>query len=122
MSLTLDDNQSNFQIRGFKHGQIQVNEKIYTESLIISPEKLIENWGPKTITELTKEHLQIATQSKPAVLLIGTGEKLIFPPIELYGELINQGIGIEIMDTAAACRTFTILTAENRHVVAALIL
>ena len=122
MSLTLDDNQAKFQIRGYKAGQIQVNEKIYTESLIISPNHLLEHWGPKNISDLTPTHIEIAAQTKPAVLIIGTGEKLIFPNIELYGELINQGIGIEIMDTAAACRTYTILTAENRRVVAALIL
>ena len=122
MSLTLDDNDATYQIRGFRPGQIQVNQETYTQSIVVSPNKLIPNWGPKHISELTKEHMQLAADLKPTVLLIGTGEKLQFPDIELYGDLINLGIGVEIMDTSAACRTYTVLTAENRHVVAALIL
>lgn len=122
MSLTLDDNRATYQIRGFKPGQIQINDQTYTTSLIISADQLIENWEPKTIQALTQTHLKAAVDLNPTVLIIGTGEKLIFPPIEVYGDLLNQGIGIEIMDTHAACRTYNILTAENRNVVAALII
>lgn len=122
MSLTLDENRASYQIHGYKPGQIQINQETYTESLILSQDTLILNWGPKSIAALTKEQVQRAADLKPTILLIGTGEKLTFPPIEVYGGLINQGIGVEIMDTSAACRTFTILTAENRQVVAALIL
>lgn len=122
MSLTLDDNQAAHQIRAFKPGFIQVNQHIFTQSIIVTPTKLIEDWAPQRITELTREHLKMITDLHPAVLIIGTGEALQFPGIELYGELINEGIGVEIMDTSAACRTYNILTAENRNVAAALII
>ncbi len=122
MSLTLDDNQANFQIRGYKPGFIQVNQQTYQHSIIVSATHLVENWAPQTISALTVEHLRIASQLEPAILIIGTGERLQFPTIDLYGELINQHIGVEIMDTSAACRTYNILTAENRNVVAALII
>lgn len=121
MTLTLDDNNARYQIRAYKTGIIQVNEETFTHSIIISPQKLIDPWPPKNINDLTHEHLSIVKTLKPAVLLIGTGEKLVFPPLETYGDLINHGIGVEMMDTSAACRTYNALSAEGRNVVAALI-
>jgi len=121
-SLTLDENNASYQIRAFQQGRIQINDKILTRSVIVAANILIEDWTPQTFAELTHEFLAEAAILKPDILIIGTGEKLIFPPIEMYGEFINQGIGVEIMDTGAACRTYNALTAENRKVVAALLL
>lgn len=122
MPLTLDDNRAAYQIRAFKPGRIQVNDLVLTQSIIISPSVLITDWQPQTINDLTREHLQKIIELKPTVLLIGTGALISFPPLELYGDLMNQGIGVEIMDTSAACRTYNVLTAEERNVVAALII
>ena len=88
----------------------------------MSPERLIDNWRPQHISELTREDLSIVSELKPAILLIGTGSTLEFPDLKIYGDLINEGIGIEIMDTSAACRTYDALAAENRNVAAALII
>ncbi len=121
-SLQLDENQARFQIRSYIPGKIQINEKIYTESLIVAPEQLIENWPPQAITELTAENLQAVIPLKPTIVLIGTGSELHFISPSIYGELINQGIGVEVMTTHSACSTYNALTAENRLVVAALIL
>jgi len=120
--LELDENRATFQIRAYKPGMIQINDKILNNSLIITPDQLIENWQPQTIGELTTESLASIPGLQPDILLIGTGTKMAFISVEIYGELINQGIGVEIMDTSAACRTFNALTAENRNVVAALII
>jgi len=122
MSLILDENDANYQIRAYEPGQIQINDKILDHSIIISAKKLIENWKPQNILALTADDLLIIKELLPDILLIGTGTKLIFPPTEIYGELINVGIGVEIMDTRAACRTYNALTSENRNVVAALII
>jgi uncharacterized protein len=120
--LTLDNNDAAYQIRAYKPGFIQVNDTVYTESLIISANKLITNWTPQQLADLSAENLQAVTPLTPGILLIGTGEKLDFPALEVYGELLNQGIGVEIMDTGAACRTYNALTSEGRNVVAALII
>jgi uncharacterized protein len=120
--LNLDNNHSAYQIRAYKPGTIQVNDQVYTRSIIVSAHELMDNWPPQTITELKQEHLNIILTLSPALLLIGTGESLVFPEIEIYGELINHDIGIEVMDTAAACRTFNALTSEDRNVVAALLI
>ena len=111
-----------YQIQGYKPGCIQINNQQLTTSIIISASQLITHWPPQHINELTSTHLSPVLALQPSILLIGTGITLQFPALETYGDLINHGIGIEIMDTAAACRTYNALTAENRQVAAALIL
>ncbi len=120
--LSLDENQAQYQIKAYKPGNIKINDTTYSESLIVSPEILIDNWPPQHISMLTRKDLEIIIKLSPAILLIGTGSTLEFPDLEVYGDLINEGIGVEVMDTSAACRTYTALTAENRNVVAALII
>lgn len=122
MGLSRDDNHARYQIRAYKPGQIQVNDEIYTRSLIVSPQVILPDWKPQEIADLMNEHLAVVYELSPAILLIGTGSKIYFPPIDIYGDLINHGIGVEIMDTAAACRTYNVLTSEDRNVVAALII
>lgn len=120
MTLELDPNRSLYQIRAYRPGEIWVNEQCYTHSLLISPKQLIHPWRPLTISELTYQDLQQAVALSPDLILLGTGESLVFPDLMIYGDLVNQKIGIEIMSTAAAARTFAALTAESRNVVAAL--
>lgn len=121
-TLDLDNNQSHYQIRAYKPGILRVNDLTLTRSAIITPNKLIENWQVNSISELNAQSFQPIITLKPDILLIGTGSKLVFPAVETYGHLINLGIGVEVMDTSAACRTFNALSAENRRVAAALIL
>jgi len=120
--LDLDENQAKYQVRAFNPGLIQINEKVFTRSLIITPDQLLENWAPQSITELTAATLTPIISLQPDILLIGTGSKLVLLSPEIYGELINLGIGVEVMDTRAACRTYNALSAENRRVAAALII
>lgn len=120
-SFSLDNNPAQYQIRAFKPGQIQVNDKMFTGSLILSAHHL-QDWTPTSASQITRENLSQAAALKPTILLIGTGKTQHFIPLETYGDLLNQGIGVEVMDTAAACRTYNALTSENRNVVAALIL
>lgn len=120
--LQLDENHAAYQIHAFQPGMIRVNEKTLRKSIIITPQQLIEDWPPQTIQELSFQSLAPIIPLHPDILLIGTGTTLVLLPIELYGELINQGIGVEIMDTSAACRTYNALSADNRNVAAALII
>lgn len=120
--LDLDENRALYQIRSYQPGRIQVNDKFFTTSIIITPNMLIENWQPQTIQELNEDILAPIITLKPDVLLIGTGSTLVLVEASLYGSLINQGIGVEIMSTSAACRTFNALSSENRNVAAALII
>jgi uncharacterized protein len=121
-TLNLDDNQSAYQIRAYQPGSVQINTTIYTHSVIVTPTTLIDHWAPQTLAELDAASLRIILDLKPDLILLGTGSVQVFPPQALYSELINAGIGVEIMDTRAACRTYNALSAENRSVAACLII
>ena len=119
-SLNLDENKATFQIRGFTPGSFHINDFVVHHSIIITAHELIQPWAPDTINSLTPELLLPPLKVTPEILLRGTGQDFHFVPLECYGHLFNQGISVEIMSTPAACRTFSILTAEERRVAAAL--
>ena len=121
-SLILDDNDAVYQIRAYAPGTIRVNDKTLSSSIIITPTRLIEDWAPANIQELTTESLALIAELRPDILLIGTGSVMTILSAEIYGPLINLGIGVEFMDTSAACRTYNALSAENRNVAAALLI
>ncbi len=80
------------------------------------------DWAVASTEFLTIEQLEDALAMKPGILLLGTGEVQTFPDPELMAAVMGLGIGLEVMNTAAACRTYNILASENRPVVAALII
>lgn len=121
-TLDLDENRSQYQIRAYLPGQIWINDRLFIHSLIVAPSTLIEHWAPQRVEELSTSSFLPIIALKPDILLIGTGTEIVFLHTELYGELINYGIGVEFMDTGAACRTFNALSAEQRNVAAALII
>ena len=90
-------------------------------SFIISPRHLLKNWSPADINSLEEEHLDTIVDLQPELILIGTGPQLTFPDPKTMMRIHKQRIGVEVMDTAAACRTFNILMAEGRFVVAGMI-
>jgi len=101
--------------------QAKNDEITLTHSFIIAPKQLKENWPPQKIAELTERHLQAVIDLQPELVLLGTGKSLEFPSPSITQSLFTKGIGVEIMDTAAACRTYNVLMHEGRKVVAALI-
>ena len=122
MKFSEDKINQGYYVSGYEEGMILVNGSPKTTSFIISLEKLIDDWAPTHIDELNTQHLHPLLQLQPELVLIGTGETLKFPAIEHYACLIQQNIGVEIMDSAAACRTYNILLAEGRKVAAGIIL
>lgn len=93
-----------------------------TQSMIISADALVRDWPPQSLAQLTEENIEALLAFKPEVVIIGTGERLQWPPRKLMAPLIDAGIGYEIMDTAAACRTYNVLSYEGRTVVAGLMM
>ncbi len=91
-----------------------------SDSFIVSPRHLLRDWPPASISELQAEHLDAIIELQPELVLLGTGTRLTFPPPQILAALHRQRIGVEIMDTAAACRTYNILMTEGRFVVAGL--
>jgi uncharacterized protein len=103
-------------------GRIVINGRQLTRSLLLLPDRLDEEWGPVAYDHLALEHLSALTAYSCDVVLIGTGIRQRFPAPALLRPLIEAGRGFEIMDTAAACRTYNILVAEGRLALAALII
>jgi len=109
-------------IRAYQDGVIEVNNKPYERSLIISNTLLIPDWGVNDINEMSDAHWQQLLEPAPEVILIGTGSNLRFPHPSSYRTAIEKGIGVEFMDSQAACRTYNILLSEDRFVMAGIIL
>ncbi|EQD52801.1 protein containing DUF498 [mine drainage metagenome] len=109
-----------YLIRGYGAGYIDVNQERLRQSLIISPKVLHRNWGPSQIADLSIESLSMALQLDPSILLIGTGTSVFFLAQRLLAAIMQQHIGVDVMDTPSACRTYNILAADGRPVVAAL--
>ncbi len=122
MKLTLDNADDRYQIQAFKPGEITVNHQPYTASLIVCNDRLIPEWPVSGIEDLTEEHLAPLAELSAEVVLLGTGTQLRFPHPSIAGRLAERGVGVEIMDTAAACRTYNVLLSEGRAVAAALII
>lgn len=99
-----------------------LQQESLTCSAIITARHLIRDWPPQCIEELTREHVEALAELRPEVAIIGTGARLQRPEQALLRPLIDAGIGFEIMDTAAACRTYNVLSYEERPVAAALMM
>ncbi len=93
-----------------------------SSSFIITPELLHHEWPPVSLAQASAEDMALLAELEADVLLLGTGEILHFPGTEQLATLISLGIGYEIMNSAAACRTYNILAAEGRRVAAAVII
>jgi uncharacterized protein len=103
-------------------GYVAVNGKRYQQPVVVLPTEVRTDWPATDFAALTPAHFEYFLEFKPEVLLIGSGAKQQFARPDLYRALIQAHIGIEFMDTPAACRTYNILVAEDRNVVAAVLL
>ena len=108
-------------IRSYEPARITVNQDAYTTSLIVTPERIVPDWRPREFTELTAADFEVIAALGPEVVLLGTGKRLRFPDPALTRALVTANIGIEVMDTGAACRTYNVLMSEGRRVAAALL-
>jgi uncharacterized protein len=122
MKLAQASNVGGHLIEGYEPGSVLIRGKTYVEGLALSPERIIAGWGPERAVDLRPEHVALLTELQPQVIVIGTGARQVFPEISAYARALAAGIGVEIMDTGAACRTYNILVAEGRKVAAGLIL
>ena len=99
---------------------IRIGDTLYTSSIILTPEQVVDGWAPRSMQELVETHLQALFNLQPEVALLGTGPTQGFLSRQLMIRTIESGIGLEVMTTAAACRTFNILASDGRRVAAAL--
>jgi len=115
----LPDGRNSFT--GYGEGYVEVNKTRHTRSLVVSAERVIGDWPAEAVGALSADHLAAILELRPEIVLLGTGAAFTFPEPGLLAPLHKAGIGVEVMDTPAACRTYNILLGEGRNVVAALI-
>jgi uncharacterized protein len=119
MHFAKEDSQANV-IRAWEPGRLRVGERWFSGSLIVSPDTVIDDWRVASPGDLTLDQLEPALELDPDIVLIGTGTESVLPDLELVAALAERGMGLEIMTTAAACRTYNVLVHEHRRVVVAL--
>jgi uncharacterized protein len=132
------DNPAAVRIQGYDPGQIRLavppdmtstlnvdpetGLTIVETSLLLTARHVDTGWPPQGFADLDTPHLAAILQLDPELVLLGTGARLQFPSPAILQPLHQAGIGVEVMDTGAACRTFNILVAEGRQVVAGLMM
>ncbi|MGQ0512680.1 MAG: Mth938-like domain-containing protein [Betaproteobacteria bacterium] len=105
---------------GYGEGWYAVNGVRREGSLIVFPDRILD-WPVPGFDALRAEDFAVLAEARPEIVLLGTGARQRFPHPRLTQALMQARVGIEVMDTAAACRTYNILMAEERRVAAALL-
>ena len=99
---------------------IRIGDAIYTGTLALTADRLIADWTSKRVAMLEHDDFAALLEDSPELVLLGTGNAIEFAPRELVFSFARRGVGLEVMDTAAAARTFNVLISEGRRVAAAL--
>ena len=107
---------------GHGEGFVRVGATEYRENVVVTPEQIVTGWAARGFDALNETDFDAIAALKPEVALLGTGATMRFPHPRVTRPLTDAGVGVEIMDTAAACRTFNILAAEGRKVVVAILI
>ena len=107
---------------GYGEGYVEVNRARHGASLVVAAHRIVTDWPARSVEALTADHLAAIVELKPEIAIIGSGATFRFPDPARLALLHQARIGVEVMDTPAACRTYNILLGEGRNVVAALIL
>lgn len=103
-------------------GRVWVRQEAFSHSVLVPWRGVVQTWAAHEPSDLTATHFEPLVALAPELVIFGSGPRHTFISPQLYRALIEQRIGIETMDTAAACRTYNVLVSEGRRVVAALLL
>lgn len=122
MKLHLSQNSIRNTFTAYGPGFVAVNGVRHESSLVVLPDRIVENWDVQSFETLAQGDIEALALLKPELVLLGTGDALRFPDTRLMARLAAAGIGTEVMDTRAACRTYNILAEEGRYVAAALVI
>jgi uncharacterized protein len=121
MKLSLESTQGRNLFTGYGEGYVDVNGARHRENVIVAADAVTPGWVSGALDAVTAAHLEPLAAAKPEIVILGSGAAFRFPHPEILAPLYRAGVGVEVMDTRAACRTYNILLGEGRRVVAALI-
>jgi uncharacterized protein len=122
MRFTQDQSSGIHLIRGHGEGELRIDDAVYRGAVILSASTILSEPAIHDLNELIALDPPRILALDPEILLLGTGQKQIFPPASFGAQFLQVGIGFEVMDTGAACRTFNVLVAEQRRAVAVLLI
>ncbi|MYM82287.1 hypothetical protein GTP44_10025 [Duganella sp. FT50W] len=122
MKLHQSDTQKYQTVTGYDASGVEINAERYNYSLIVLPETPPRPLDAPTFEDLSAAHFDLIGQDNPDVVILGTGERQRFIHPRLTAALTLRRIGVECMDSQAACRTYNILMGEGRKVTLALII
>jgi uncharacterized protein len=114
------ESTNSLTIQNISSKGILIDNELWPEIIALTTQKIIENWPNVDVSELNKSHFSNLLEHEPEIILVGTGEKSKLIPRELMFEFARIGVGLELMSTAAAARTFNVLAGEGRLVGAVL--
>lgn len=119
MEIARESSEAN-AIRAWEPGRVRVGETWFEGHVIVGADRVITDWGIASPSQVDVDSLAPAIALEPEIILLGTGPDVTLPDVHLMGSLAAESIGLEVMNTPAACRTFNVLLHEYRRVVAAL--
>lgn len=122
MQFSQDLPEGYFYFRACNPGAVTVIDRVLTRSFLLAPDRLVEGWPVAVVADFDGAAADAIAALKPEVVLLGTGERQVFPPRDAQIALLRRRIGVEVMDNAAACRTYNLLAGEGRRVIAAIML
>ncbi|MFK7995461.1 MAG: Mth938-like domain-containing protein [Granulosicoccus sp.] len=124
MKMHLETSDQNL-ISNYGTGVLSINGQDFSSNLLITRTRVIEDWFNGPLTELKLEHFEPlfdgVESETPEIVLLGSGSSHVFPDFSLMAELKKKGVALEVMNTRAACRTYSVLVNEYRPVAAALL-
>lgn len=122
MQLSQENPDFSFVLRGTTESGVLVNQLTLERSFVLAPNQLLEDWPPSGVDTLEPSHMDTLLALKPSVAILGTGPRQRFPSAAVMAAMLTRGVGLEVMDNAAAARTFNVLATEGRKVVVAFLL
>ena len=122
MDLSLDRPGDYLYVRRVGEHAVTVNDREITRSFLLAPDRLVEDWPVASVQALDATHVDTILALEPELVLLGSGARQAFPATVFMAGFLRKGVGIEVMDNAAAARTYDLLAGEGRRVVTAFIL
>jgi uncharacterized protein len=106
---------------GYGDGFVAINGTRHETPLLVTSERVV-HWNVASFASLTADAVGELIAQRAEIIILGTGASLLFPPPEVARRIAAAGVGLEVMDSKAACRTYNVLTAEGRRVLAAILI
>jgi uncharacterized protein len=122
MQLTEHRDENHLFVRKASAEAVVIVDREFRNSLVVNPTRVLDDFPVASVDGFDRGAIDQILELQPEVVLLGTGERAVFPPASVLGAFLQRGVGLETMDNAAAARTFNVLVSEGRNVVAVFLL